>query len=175
MVLTILVQQGKKYRKVAKGEINLYKKYFLAEKLSIEKFIHLELYKTQIDQFNSSSSIINTMNNIGKIYMKARLIDPLLEENKTVNHNKDFDAISLFTSNTHATAMSKLLRHNIKNMLSTKEKVSQNRTERLKSVVDKENEFLKNIRNKKTVRDEDLLEDVPEEGKYNILNNSCKS
>ena len=40
--IIILLQTGKKYRKIARGKINLYKKYFLTEQLAVDKWIHLQ-------------------------------------------------------------------------------------------------------------------------------------
>ena len=49
--MIIMIRIGKKYRKIAKAEINLYKKYFLTEKLGVDKWVHLELLETQLDRW----------------------------------------------------------------------------------------------------------------------------
>ena len=44
----LLVQKGKKFRKLAKGEINIYKKYFFLNKdLYFDKYIYLFTYRNQ--------------------------------------------------------------------------------------------------------------------------------
>ena len=72
----LLVQRGKKFRKLAKGEINIYKKYFfLNQNLSFEKYIYLFTYKNQMN--------INILKNRkkdiypGQIYLKGQFLDLL--------------------------------------------------------------------------------------------------
>ena len=60
MTLIAMTNQGNKHKKIAKGEINLYKKYFLGEKNTLEKWIYLNLFEKKIDQKGISSDIIKT-------------------------------------------------------------------------------------------------------------------
>lgn len=179
--LTIMIQQNQKYRKIAKGEINIYRKYILSEKLEIEKFVHLELYRTQIDKQILGSTIINAVSSMGKIYIKACLIDPELESSKIIQKGKQ-DSFSIF-SKTSNIKHTQLLRSNIKQYNLNKDKVGNVRTERFKSLAMKENEYLQSIvkeeknNNKKSStnkllkkenNEEDSLEDIPlEEKPYN--------
>lgn len=177
--MAIMVQQGQKYRKIAKGEINIYRKYVLSEKLEIEKFIHLELYKTQMDKQLFGSTIINAVSGMGKVFMKAVLIDPELETSKVLQKGKP-DILSVF-SKTSNIKLTKNLRNSIKQHINNKDKLSQVRTERFKSLAIKENDYLqslikeggntKKVNNKidKDLKEEeDSLEDVPiEEKPYN--------
>lgn len=179
VMLTVMIQQGQKYRKVAKGEINIYRKYVLSEKLDIEKFVHLELYKTQLDKQILGSTIINAVSGMGKIYLKACLIDPDVEQSKILNKGKQ-DSLSIF-SKTSNIKLTQILRNNIKQHINNKEKLGTLKTERFRSIAMKENEYLKSLakegqttsksKNKKDNKendDDDSLEDVPiEEKPYN--------
>lgn len=175
--LTIMVQQGQKYRKLAKGEINIYKKYFLTDKLEIEKFIHLELYKTHIDKMSLGSSIMNALSGVGKVFFRACLIDPEVNESKGQLKHKQ-EIMSIFSKSNNM-RNSTTLRNNIKTYLQSKDKTINTRTERFRSLALKENEFLIKLnsdkRNKSAGKkdnkenvDEESLEDIPiEEKPYN--------
>ena len=155
--ITIMVQQAKKYRKIAKGEINIYRKYLLSEKLEIEKFVHLELYKTPLDKQVIGTSIISTVTQIGKVFMKACLIDPAKEQKNITNDKnkeKSENFLSLFSNNkdkntiTNNLRLSQVIRNNIKLYLAnSKEKNigTQMRSERFKSLAGKENDYLQNM------------------------------
>lgn len=159
--LVVMTKQAQKYKKIAKGEINIYKKYFINLKLNIEKFIHLELYKSQIDKMSIGSTLINAMSVMGKIFLKAALIDPDLNESKTNNlnnnSNKQLDnkkinnylakdkSISIFTKST-GLKNTQILRNNIKNYLLKKNKISSTKTERFGSLIIKEKEFLNKLK-----------------------------
>ena len=76
-----MVQRGKKFRKLAKGELNIYKKYFfLNPNLSFEKHIYLFTYRNQMN--------INILKNQkkdiypGQIYFKGQFLD-LTESQET--------------------------------------------------------------------------------------------
>ena len=162
--IIIMTQEGQKYRKLAKGEINIYKKYFLSEKLEVEKFIHLDLCKPQLDKNKFGSNILNAMSAMGKIYFKALLIDPELNESR-LNQNQETKSIINKTSNLKN---SQVLKNNIKMYLTNRDKLSSNKTERFKSITNKEAELLLSLnkdpknKSKKNKNDEDdSLEDVP--------------
>lgn len=163
--LTLMIRTGKKYRKIAKGEINLYKKYFLTEKLSVDKWVYLDLYETQLEQMGHNTNILKAVSNTGKIFMKAQLLDPLLEgEGNGIPKPKNiFDNLSIYTATTHASAMTQMLKNNLKNLPNLKDKAQANKTEKFRSVTEHGNEFLRSLKNKKGVIDEDLYEDIEEE------------
>ena len=160
-----MIRTGKKYRKVAKGEINFYKKYFLAEKLVVDKWVYLNLFETQLEQMGHNTNILKAVTNTGKIYMKAALLDPLIEDanNALPKAKSIFDHISIYTATTHASAMTQILKTNLKNMANTKDKIQSNKTDRLRSVTEHSNEFLRSLKNRKNVIDEDLYEDIEDE------------
>ena len=86
IALSILVPKGKKYRKLAKGEINIYKKYlFLSQNLSFEKYIYLFTYKNQL---NLSMKESNSDNNYpGEILINGKFIDPEQPNDKIMTDN----------------------------------------------------------------------------------------
>lgn len=78
----ILVQKGKKFRKLAKGDINIYKRYFFLNKdLSFEKYIYLFTYRNQMN--------INSLKNLnqqiypGQILLKGQFLDPEMHGEQT--------------------------------------------------------------------------------------------
>ena len=82
--LIILEKKNKKYFKIAKGELNIFKKYFIGDKLKIEKWVFLNLYKSFINNLNLESQEINS----SKIYITIKLLDPI-ENLKNENNKKD--------------------------------------------------------------------------------------
>ena len=71
----MLVQKGKKFRKLAKGEINIYKKYFFLNKdLSFEKYIYLFTYRNQLNINLLKNSKQETFP--GKIFITGQFLDP---------------------------------------------------------------------------------------------------
>ena len=82
--LIILKKKNKKYFKIAKGELNIFKKYFIGDKLKIEKWVFLNLYKSFINNLNLDSQEINS----SKIYITIKLLDPI-ENLKNENNKKD--------------------------------------------------------------------------------------
>ena len=73
MIFYLLVQRGKKFRKLAKGELNVYKKYFfLNENLSFEKYIYLFTYRNQLN-----INTLKTKKDIypGQIFIKGQFLD----------------------------------------------------------------------------------------------------
>ena len=76
----LLVQRGKKFRKLAKGELNIYKKYFfLNENLSFEKYIYLFTYRNQM---NINALKIKKDIYPGQIFIKGQFLD-LIETKDT--------------------------------------------------------------------------------------------
>ncbi len=78
-MLTIMITVGQKYKKVAKGEINIYKKYFIGDNMTTEKWVYLTLYQTQLENMGHNTDIIKAELNKGKIYMTLNLLQPISE------------------------------------------------------------------------------------------------
>ena len=79
IMLTIMITVGQKYKKVAKGEINIYKKYFIGDNMTTDKWVYLTLYQTQLENMGHNTDIIKAELNKGKIYMTLNLLQPISE------------------------------------------------------------------------------------------------
>lgn len=158
---TILMRTGKKYKKIARAQINFYKKYWQTEKMLVDKWIHLELFETQLEEMGHNTNILKAVINTGKIYMKASLIDSGLADDLKPSIGK-CDTMTVYSSSTHASAITSILKNNIKGMMQQKDKTQANKTERFRSVTENTNEFLRNLKNRKNNL-EDLFEDIEEE------------
>ena len=77
MTLTVMIIVGNKYKKICRGDIHLYKKYFLGDKTSIEKWLYLTLFQTQLESMGHNTDIIKAELNKGKIYMNLNILDPV--------------------------------------------------------------------------------------------------
>lgn len=77
MTLTVMIIVGNKYKKIARGDIHLYKKYFLGDKSVIEKWVYLTLFQTQLENMGHNTDIIKAELNKGKIYMTMTIVDPV--------------------------------------------------------------------------------------------------
>lgn len=163
--LTILIRTGKKYKKIARAQINLYKKYFQTDKMNVDKWIHLELFETQLEEMGHNTNILKAVINTGKIYMKGNLIDAGLADDLKPSIGKT-DTLTIYSSSTHASAITNILKNNIKSMNQQKDKAHANKTERFRSVTENTNEFLRNLKNRKNIA-EDLFEDIEEEDSKN--------
>jgi len=168
--MIVMIRMGKKYRKIAKAEINLYKKYFLTEKLGIDKWIHLELLESQLEQMGHNTNILKTVINTGKVYMKSQLIDPALESSSFNGKNNFCDNMTIYTNTTQASAITQILKNNLKNIGNIKDKTATTRTERYRSMTEHTNEFLKNLKNRKLYSEEELFEEIMEEDEGNMIN-----
>lgn len=136
IVLTVLVPTGKKFRRLGKGMIHIYKKYFYSNNLSFEKWIYLSLSQSQLQQMAFNTDIITAEMNGGQIYLSASLLDPIP---KGVINAKLF---SDFNSNS-------LLKSASKKIAQEKEKVTSNKTEKFRSVVEGNNAFLRKLKSGK--------------------------
>lgn len=168
--MIIMIRIGKKYRKIAKAEINLYKKYFLTEKLGVDKWVHLELLETQLEQMGHNTNILKTVINTGKIYMKSQLIDPEIAE-VSAGKSAFCDNMTIYTSTTQASAITQMLKNNLKNISNTKEKTATTRTEKYRSITEHTNEFLKNLKNRKLYTEDELFEDIVEDDEGEFFEN----
>lgn len=82
----LLVQKGKKFRKLAKGEINIYKRYFFLNKdLSFEKYIYLFTYRNQMNINLLQNSKQETFP--GQILVRGQFLDPEQPGDKSDNTN----------------------------------------------------------------------------------------
>lgn len=78
----IMIELGNKYKKIAKGDIELASKYFLGEKTTFEKWIYVRPFLTQIENFGIQTDLLKNELNNGKIFVKIELQESL-EEYKT--------------------------------------------------------------------------------------------
>jgi len=155
-----MVQSGKKYRKLARGEINIYKKYFLSNRYAVEKWVFLELLLTQTEQVGKGNAILQATTHVGKIYLKYNLLDPPLEEEK---RNQKSDGHSVISNKTGMTNYTQHMKANVKNISNIKDNVFDNKKEKLRSVTEKENEFLRRLKEGKVYFSEgELYEDIPD-------------
>ena len=159
--LTVLLRTGKKYKKIARANLNFYKKYFLTEKMTIDKWIHLELFQTQLEEMGHNTNILKAVINTGKIFMKAQLIDSSLADELKPSIEKA-DNITIYSSSSYATAITNILKNNLKNLPNVKDKTTSNKTEKFRSITENTNEFLRNLKDRK-IFTEDLFEDIDEE------------
>lgn len=56
--IIIMMTMGQKYKKIAKGEINIYKKYFQGDNVQTEKWVYLTLFQTQLENMGHNTDII---------------------------------------------------------------------------------------------------------------------
>ena len=85
-------KEGKKYKKIAKGEISINKNIFIDDKIQVEKCITLTLYKSVIEKINSNQEILQSDLQSGKIFMNITLLDPIEQWKKNAfnkNQNKN--------------------------------------------------------------------------------------
>ena len=109
-----------------------------------------------------NTNILKAIINTGKIYMKAQLLDPLLEADNDKKKGL-YEKVSIYTATSNASAMTQILKNNLKNIPLTKDKAYANKTEKFRSVTEHGNEFLRSLKNKKNVIEEELFEDIDDE------------
>ena len=78
----IMHELGNKYKKLAKGDIELQSKYFLEKKTIFEKWIYMTPYQSQIEELGIKGETLKNELNSGKINVKIELQENL-EEYKT--------------------------------------------------------------------------------------------
>ena len=94
---------GNKYKKIAKGEIELQSKYFLEKKTIFEKWIYMTPFQSQIDELDINNNSAKNEINSGKINVKIELQENLEEyktklllyqkDNQNVNNNENNNSI----------------------------------------------------------------------------------
>ncbi len=160
--LTILYKTGKKYRRIAKSTIHLYKKYFIGGNNHVSKWVHMELLQNSFEHMGQETLILSAMNNMGKVYMNAEVKQDEIDESKFRNKAKVVEAKDL------KTAYNTIIHNDLKVLSDAKDRATQNKTDKFKSVVEGNNEFLKNIKEKlnNQPNENDLYEDIIDFGKY---------
>ena len=74
--LTIMIKLAKKYKKIAHGDIHIYKKHFTSSDApTIDKCINLSLYQKQLEAMGYNTDTIKAELNKGKIYVKLTILD----------------------------------------------------------------------------------------------------
>ena len=74
--LTIMLKLTKKYKKIAHGDIHIYKKHFISSDTpTIDKCINLSLYQTQLEAMGHNTDTIKAELNKGKVYVKLTILD----------------------------------------------------------------------------------------------------
>lgn len=186
-IIILTREINNKFKKVAKGKINFYRHQILSEQLRYEKYIHLELYKSQLDSIKNlytSTDIIATIGNIGKIFMKAQIFDYKLSkpEKKSVSSKElsSITQINFFDGNTDINnpdlkSYTKQILNNIRTFLSenpeylkeinNKQNVN---NQRFKSIVQKTNDMLRSKQKSSTKSINSIKEDVKNELSLNI-------
>lgn len=162
MDIVILIRQEKKYKKIAKGEINIYPKYWMNEKFRFEKLIYLELYERKTKDLEHVTSILKTYVNKGQIYLKSQLYDPLLDEAPKLNARGIFENLNTSSKAQKTSNMTKILKTNLRQVPVVKDRVKEVKTEKYRSNTELEKELLKDIKTGKEVEKEDLYEDIIE-------------
>ena len=88
----IMIELGNKYKKIAKGDIELSSKYFLSDKSVFEKWIYVRPFQTQIENFGIQAELLKNELNNGKINVKIELGEPLDEfKSKAMLYLKDYN------------------------------------------------------------------------------------
>ena len=89
----IMSALGNKYKKIAKGDIELQSKYFVDKKTTFEKWIYMTPYQSQIEELGIQSDPTKNEVNNGKINVKIELQENLEEyKTKLVLYQKDNQA-----------------------------------------------------------------------------------
>ena len=86
----IMTELGNKYKKIAKGDIELQSKYFLEKKTIFEKWIYITPFKSQIEEFGLKGDLLKNEINNGKINVKIELQEnPEEYKTKLLLYQKD--------------------------------------------------------------------------------------
>ena len=89
----IMSALGNKYKKIAKGDIELQSKYFLEKKTTFEKWIYMTPFQSQIEELGVQGDATKNEINSGKINVKIELQENLEEyKTKLLLYQKDNQA-----------------------------------------------------------------------------------
>ena len=80
----IMIEIGKKYKKIAKGDLKLLTKYFLDGKNIYENWINIKPFTRKLENLGVQSDLLQNDKGNGKIYATIELKDPLDEFKKKV-------------------------------------------------------------------------------------------
>ena len=80
----IMIEIGKKYKKIAKGDLKLLTKYFMEGKNIYENWINIKPYVRQLENLGVKSDLMKDDKGNGKIYATIELKDPIDEFKKKV-------------------------------------------------------------------------------------------
>ena len=69
----IMSALGNKYKKIAKGDIELQSKYFLEKKTTFEKWIYMTPFQSQIEKLGVQGDATKNEINSGKINVKIEI------------------------------------------------------------------------------------------------------
>ena len=98
----IMIEAGKKYKKIAKGDLKLLTKYFMDGKNIYENWINIKPYIRQLENLGVQNALIKDDKGNGKIYATIELKDSIDEFKKKVelyfdhsdNNNKNENVIN---------------------------------------------------------------------------------
>lgn len=79
-----MIEIGKKYKKIAKGDLKLLTKYFLDGKNIYENWINIKPFTRKLENLGVQSDLLQNDKGNGKIYATIELKDPLDEFKKKV-------------------------------------------------------------------------------------------
>ena len=87
-----MIEMGKKYKKIAKGDLKLLTKYFLEGKNIYENWINIKPFIRQLENLGVQSDLLKDDQGNGKIYATIELKDPVDEfKNKVGLFQSDKD------------------------------------------------------------------------------------
>ena len=81
----IMIEIGKKYKKIAKGDLKLLTKYFLEGKNIYENWINIKPFQRQLENLGVQSDLLKDDLNPGKIYATIELKEPQSDFQKKVS------------------------------------------------------------------------------------------
>ena len=88
-----MIEMGKKYKKIAKGDLKLLTKYFLEGKNIYENWINIKPFIRQLENLGVQSDLLKDDQGNGKIYATIELKDPVDEfKNKVGLFQSDKDS-----------------------------------------------------------------------------------
>ena len=81
----IMIEMGKKYKKIAKGDLKLLTKYFMEGKNIYENWIIIKPFIHQLENLGVQRDLLKNDQGNGKIYATIELKDPIDEFKKKVS------------------------------------------------------------------------------------------
>ena len=111
----IMSELGNKYKKLAKGDIELQSKYFLEKKTIFEKWIYMTPYQSQIEELGIKGETLKNELNSGKINVKIELQENLEEyKTKLLLYQKENQNVKNSDSDLNNNNMKKNFNYNLK-------------------------------------------------------------